>query len=532
MGKRFNDVGLCRPSQHYMVNIKGRLEKIKKLIDEGAYFVMNRARQYGKSTTLAALRNYLSNEYTVILLSFQRLSTAKFRDEHTFAVAFAQSFLTFVENKKKNVEGLDENLISSLRRELENDEAFDLVELFRYLSALCDTSSKPVVLMIDEVDQASNNQVFLDFLAQLRDLYLDREDTPTFQSVVLAGVYDIKNLKLKIRPDTEHRYNSPWNIATEFNIDMSFSAEEIAGMLTDYEQDRRTGMDIRRISVLIYEYTSGYPYLVSCICKLIDEKLIGTEAFADEADAWTKSGIIAAVKELISNTNTLFDDMRKKVTDYPELREMLYAILFTGKSIPYNPDNFAIQIGSMFGFIKERQGIVTVANRIFETRLYNYFLSEELMNSIIYQAAALDKNQFVKNGILDMDMVLKKFVHHFTEIYAGSDDKFIEENGRRLFLLYLKPIINGTGNYYIEARTRDLRRTDVIIDYLGQQSIVEMKIWHGNEYNKRGEEQLAGYLDDYKLDKGYMLSFNFNKKKDVGIKEIRIGNKLIIEAVV
>ena len=101
MGKRFNDVGLCRPSQHYMVNIKGRLEKIKKLIDEGAYFVMNRARQYGKSTTLAALRNYLSNEYTVILLSFQRLSTAKFRDEHTFAVAFAQSFLTFVENKKK-----------------------------------------------------------------------------------------------------------------------------------------------------------------------------------------------------------------------------------------------------------------------------------------------------------------------------------------------------------------------------------------------------------------------------------------------
>ena len=55
--------------------------------------------------------------------------------------------------------------------------------------------------------------------------------------------------------------------------------------------------------------------------------------------------------------------------------------------------------------------------------------------------------------------------------------KFIEENGRKLFLLYLKPIINGTGNYYIEARTRDSRRTDVIVDYKGKRFIIELKIW-------------------------------------------------------
>ena len=42
-------------------------------------------------------------------------------------------------------------------------------------------------------------------------------------------------------------------------------------------------------------------------------------------------------------------------------------------------------------------------------------------------------------------------------------------------------------------------RTDLIIDYQGQQYIIEMKIWHGEEYNKRGEEQLIGYLNDYHL---------------------------------
>ncbi len=98
--------------------------------------------------------------------------------------------------------------------------------------------------------------------------------------------------------------------------------------------------------------------------------------------------------------------------------------------------------------------------------------------------------------------------------------------------MYLRPIINGTGNYYIESQTRDLRRTDIIIDYLGQQYIIEMKIWHGNEYHTRGEQQLMDYLDAYHLQNGYMLSFNFNKNKQIGVQEIVIGDKVLIEAVV
>ena len=110
--------------------------------------------------------------------------------------------------------------------------------------------------------------------------------------------------------------------------------------------------------------------------------------------------------------------------------------------------------------------------------------------------------------------------------------KFIEDYGRKFFLLYLKPVINGTGNYYVEAQTRDARRTDVIVDYLGEQFIIELKIWRGSEYNERGEQQLAAYLDAYHVKKGYMLSFNFNKKKEIGVKEIQVGDRTIVEAVV
>ena len=131
-----------------------------------------------------------------------------------------------------------------------------------------------------------------------------------------------------------------------------------------------------------------------------------------------------------------------------------------------------------------------------------------------------------------MDRILERFVEHFTDIYGDNDEKFIETYGRKFFLLYLKPIINGTGNYYIEAQTRDARRTDVIVDYLGEQFVIELKIWRGNEYNERGEQQLTEYLDYYHLDKGYLLSFNFNQKKEVGVKELRIGDKIVVEAVV
>lgn len=130
-------------------------------------------------------------------------------------------------------------------------------------------SVRPVVLMIDEVDSAANNQVFLDFLSLLRRYYLNREKLPAFHSVIMAGVYDIKNLKLKLRPDEESKYNSPWNIAEDFNMDLSFNPKEIAGMLMEYETDYLTGMDISAVSQWIYGYKAAiriwYPGSASCL---------------------------------------------------------------------------------------------------------------------------------------------------------------------------------------------------------------------------------------------------------------------------
>lgn len=529
MAKTFNITADCKPALHYMVDISGRLEQIKRMIDAGQYFTINRARQYGKTTTLRALAKYLVRDYVVISLDFQLMSHKDFEEEGTFVKAFSEAVL-----RKAGAENaVPAEIRSELQNLIGNVQEAALARLFEILSSWCEISEKPIVLIIDEVDSASNNQVFLDFLSQLRGYYIDRDVTPAFQSVILAGVYDIKNIKRKIRSDGEHKNNSPWNIAAKFRVDMSFSQKDIAGMLEEYEQDYRTGMNIADMAELLYEYTSGYPYLVSWMCKCIDEEIAGSTDFPDRERAWTKAGFLEAVKILLSEKNTLFESLVNKLTDYPELKNVLYELLFTGKAIPYNPLNKYIETAEMFGFIKHENGSAVISNRIFETVLYNLFISEEYMDSKIYDVGLREKNQFVSGGHLNMRKVLEKFVETFDYLYGGQNESFLEEAGRRYFMLFLKPIINGTGNYYVEPETRNRERMDLVVDYRGEQFVVELKIWHGDAYNSRGEDQIAGYLEYYGLEKGYMISFNFNKKKkEIGVKEIAVGDKVLVEAVV
>ena len=80
-------------------------------------------------------------------------------------------------------------------------------------------------------------------------------------------------------------------------------------------------------------------------------------------------------------------------------------------------------------------------------------------------------------------------------------------------MIYLKPIINGKGNFYVEAETRDKTRTDIIVDYGGRQYVIEIKIWHGQEYNKAGEKQLSEYLEHYHLEKGFVLTKRENRQE-------------------
>jgi ATP-dependent protease HslVU (ClpYQ) ATPase subunit len=95
------------------------------------------------------------------------------------------------------------------------------------------------IIFIDEIDKSSNNDLFIHFLSMLRNKYLIKHREKTFHSIILAGLHDIKTLKLKLRSDDEQKYNSPWNIAADYKVDLSFSPTDIETMLVQYSNERR-----------------------------------------------------------------------------------------------------------------------------------------------------------------------------------------------------------------------------------------------------------------------------------------------------
>lgn len=252
--KRFNITGTCIPQKHYMADTSAKNSQIIQLIEQDSYFTINRARQYGKTTTLLLLWRELKEKYIVINISFEGMGGDAFRSED----AFVRRFCGRVEKNLK-LSGYDEAAQSMWRCKEPNE---NLETLRDRIIDFC-KNEKEVLLFIDEVDKSSDNQMFLHFLGLLRELYLERAmGTITFKSVILSGVYDVKNLKIKLRPDEEQNYNSPWNIAADFRVDMSFSVSEIITLIQTYEesQDTRPGIVSSQNAVHPRRRTSEYGY--------------------------------------------------------------------------------------------------------------------------------------------------------------------------------------------------------------------------------------------------------------------------------
>ncbi|HPP86975.1 MAG TPA: AAA family ATPase [bacterium] len=251
MERYFNTKGLIIPEEHFYVRIDDKILQIFELALRGQYFVINKPRQYGKTPVLHLLERFInqSNDYLCISMSFEGLGEVSFKDENVFV----QSFLIKMRN---TLEYLDEkdlfNYISE-RRNIKN-----LLELSMFISDLVKTSEKRIVLLIDEIDSASNNDLFIKFLGMLREKYLLARISKDkrFQSVILAGVHDVKNLKLKMRDESDSaKYNSPWNIAAEFKVKMELEPAGIKDMLEEYKNERKISLNADEISERIFYLT-------------------------------------------------------------------------------------------------------------------------------------------------------------------------------------------------------------------------------------------------------------------------------------
>ena len=514
--KEFNITGTCIPEKHYMVDTSKKIDDIiMKLIEKEKYFTINRPRQYGKTTTMYFLDKKLKGDYLLIRLSFEGLGDEAFENAENLSKTFIKLLKRELKLQRKK------EIINFIE---EYKDVNNLEELDEFITDFILEVDEKVILMIDEVDKSSNNQLFLHFIGMLRDKYLKRNEGRdyTFHSVILAGVHDVKNMKLKLRRDEERIYNSPWNIAMDFDIDMSFSVEEIKTMLVDYENDKKLGMDIDKIAEKLREFTSGYPFLVSKLCKTIDEKL--------ESD-FTEDGIERAIKLLLDEKNTLFDDVIKNIENNRELKSVVERIILEGKRVNYN--RYADDIGTVYGILKKsKNGKLKIDNKIFELLIYDYLIALRDRRKGVELTYKYRTKFIDDNGVLNMNLVLEKFQDLMKTEYRSKDEKFIEREGRLIFLAFVKPIINGVGFYFVEPETREDNRMDIVITYNKVKYIIELKIWHGAEKREEAREQLANYLDSQHEERGYLVQYSFNKNKEYERLEVLSCGKRIYEVIV
>ena len=520
MKKYFNTTGTCFPDINYMVDISNKIEEIIKLIKRNSYFVINRPRQYGKTTTLNMLENKLNKEYLVVSITFEGIGDKVFSEEGLFSRTILDMFYDAIEfNFEEEAEKL-----KSYSKNVDN-----LRDFSKTLTKWIKDINKEVILIIDEVDKSANNQLFLSFLGVLRSKYLlmRAKKDYSFKSVILAGVHDVKTLKLKFRNEDEKKYNSPWNIAVNFDIDMSFSSEEIEKMLLEYSNDYGLNMNTKDLSKEIYFFTSGYPFLVSRVCQIIDENF-----YKNEKKCWKIDDIKMAVKYISNEKNTLNEDLMKNLENNEELYELIKRILLNGENVVFNSLDPIIDIGVVYGILKNKENRLEISNKIFEEIIYNYMTSKlktETKDMTLYNF----KNNFItKDNGLDMEKVLIKFQSYIRENYSTVDREFIEREGRIIFMAFLSPIINGVGFAFKEVQISEEKRLDIVVTYNKFKYIIELKVWNGEKYHKRGKKQLKEYLDIHNLNKGYLLVFNFNKKKEYKSSRYNIDDKEIFEVFV
>ncbi|RLC01562.1 MAG: hypothetical protein DRI57_30950 [Deltaproteobacteria bacterium] len=219
------------------------------------------------------------------------------------------------------------------------------------------------------------------------------------------------------------------------------------------------------------------------------------------------------------------DSLIKNLENNRNLYENVFNILINGKRIPFNITTPVINLGMLYGILSDSQEGCKIHNRIYEQRIYSYMMTKRLMSEPEPMLAP-HPEYYTEDG-LNVRLILERFQTFMKEHCSHKDRKFLEREGRLLFLSFLRPIINGRGFDFKEPNVGDERRMDIVITWQDKRYVLELKIWHGPKAHQAGLKQLSDYLDTYSLKKGFLLIYDFNKNKKYKQEEIAFEDKQI-----
>ena len=370
-------------------------------------------------------------------------------------------------------------------------------DLHDYLTEWSEKKSKPIVLLIDEIDALMDN-VLVSILRQLRDGYQSRpKHFPS--SVVLVGLRDVRDYKIKIREDQNSMSTaSPFNVKSDSLFLKNFSKQEVFELLEQHTAE--TGQVFpEAVKDQIFFLSNGQPWLTNALARQIVSEILQND-FSREI---TLDNVKEARNQLILRRDTHLDSLIDKLKE-ARVKSIVQAII-NGESILFDSLNDHIMYVRDLGIVSQTNPL-TFANPIY---------AEIIPRVMAYAFEAsfpmeISTPFFIdKNNNLDMNKILAAF----QEFYRENADmwlnrfEFKESAHHLLMMAFLQRIVNSGGEITREMAVGN-GRVDLLVSFNTQRFAMELKINRGDQSIEKAKQQLWNYLDRLGLDEGYLVIFD------------------------
>ena len=501
--RRFNTEGPVRPDDHYGIPPLSRMdaEELLQLIHDKRYFVLHAPRQTGKTSALIALRDLLNSgaagDYRCVDVNVEPAQVA--RDDVGRGVRAILSGLAT--SARLLGDDYPDSIWPDVLERVGPEEA--LKEL---LTRWCLANPTPLVLLVDEIDSLVGDTL-LSVLRQLRAGY-PRRPQGFPQSVVLCGVRDIRDYRIKSSTGEVIAGGSPFNVAAKSLRLGDFTEAEAAALMAQHTDE--TGQpftDAARRAV--WTQTRGQPWLVNALCA---GACFDSEAGRDRSRAIGVEDINTAREELILSRRTHLDQLAHKLEE-ERVRRVVEPILAGGEAEHSMRDlEYVRDLGLIDGGLPPR-----IANPI-----YAEVVPREL-GDILQSSLDVDDAWYVDAaGVVDLRKLLTAFATFYgehAEHWLRRFNEYGEAASQLILQAYLQRIVNGGGRIEREYGL-GRGRTDLLVLWprepgqpsdLWERFVIECKVLRDTDRRslegtiERGVEQTLGYMGRCGAEEGHLV---------------------------
>ena len=499
----FNTEGPVRPNKHYAIQPLDRVnvDELLSLIRAERYFVLHAPRQTGKTSALIALRDLLNSgkagNFRCVDVNVEVGQVA--RDDTARGI---RSILgSLAENAQELGDDYPEEIWPDILAKVGPDDA-----LKRVLARWCRADPTPLVLLVDEIDSLVGDTL-LSVLRQLRAGY-QRRPGGFPQSVVLCGVRDIRDYRIRSSTGEVIAGGSPFNVAAKSLRMGDFTQAETRALMAQHTEE--TGQRFsEKAEEAVWTQTRGQPWLVNALCA---GACFDNKAGRDRSRAIEVDDVYAAREALILSRRTHLDQLAHKLEE-ARVRRVVEPILSGGE---------AQHDGRDLEYLRDLGLIAPDSPPRMANPIYAEVIPREL-GYVLQDSLDVQTAWYVDgDGRLNLTKLLTAFATFFGEHsdhWLGRFSEYPEAGPQLILQSYLHRVVNEGGRIEREYGL-GRGRTDLLLMWprepgqpsdLWERFVVECKVLRDSDRKslawtvEKGVKQTLEYMEKCGAAEGHLV---------------------------